>query len=839
MTAAALALGLLVGFAPAADASANRELVRVSVASATESEFFSMENSLSSDGRQVAFSSGSGNLVPGDTNLNWDVFLRDRHTETTERVSITWDGREANDASLGVAVNGNARYVAFGSVATNLVRGDGNRVKDIFVRDRQARGTERISVSSGGIEGNAASDDPSISDDGRYVAFQSEATNLVAGDRNRFADIFVRDRVTRRTERVSVPSGGGEGNGKSTEPAISPNGRYVAFTSGASNLVPGDRNVWVDVFVHDRDFHTTERVSVSSAGAEGNNWSARPSISGDGRSVAFTSAASNLVPGDRGVDGDIFVRDTVTDRTEQVSVTANGVEADNESFFAAISSDACVVAYSTLATNLAPGADPNAIMDVLVRDCRTGRTERASVTTAGTTGDDWSDIPAVSASGRYVSFGSTATNLVPGDTNGTWDVFLRDRQLPLTERVSVPAATEGNGTSRSASVSSDGRHVAFASAASNLVPADGNRTWDVFVRDALNEVTLRVSVAPNGAEGNGWSDSPSISPDARYVGFDSQATNLVARDGNRTKDVFLRDLRANTTQRASVASNGTEGNGESYQASVSGDGNYVAFVSDANNLVARDLNGARDIFIRDRVAGRTERVSIASDGTEGSAWSTSPSISDNGRYVAFASLAPNLVPGDGNGTWDIFVHDRGAHTTERVSVGPRIGAANPAEADGASYEPSISADGLHVAFTSMATNLVAPADGNGVEDVFVRDRGRGTTSRVSVDTNRVEGNGDSESPSISGDGRYVVFASRASNLVRGDANGTWDVFVHDLSTWVTRRASTSLAGTEANSSSHGPQVSDDGSWVAFHSDAQNLLPGDTNGVTDVFLRRRP
>lgn len=345
-------------------------------------------------------------------------------------------------------------------------------------------------------------------------------------------------------------------------------------------------------------------------------------------------------------------------------------------------------------------------------------------------------------------------------------------------RVSVSSAglegntSSGNTGGQPSSVSSDGRYVAFDSAASNLVLGDTNLAIDVFVRNLVAGTTTRVSVDSTGAQANGHSTAPSTSADGRYVAFESSASNLVPSDTNGVTDMFLRDLAAGTTSRVSVDSTGGQANGNSRSPSTSPDGRYVAFDSAASNLVLGDTNLATDVFVRDRVAGTTTRVSVDSQGVQGLGGSFRPSISSGGGFIAFDSQASNLVLGDTSG-FDVFVRDLGAGTTTRVSMNETGGQAN-----GNSVGPSISRDGRYVAFGSAASNLVV-GDTNLATDVFVRDRVAGTTSRVSVDATGGQANGGSWHPSISADGRYVTFPSTASNLVPGDTNGAPDVFRYD------------------------------------------------------------
>jgi Tol biopolymer transport system component len=330
------------------------------------------------------------------------------------------------------------------------------------------------------------------------------------------------------------------------------------------------------------------------------------------------------------------------------------------------------------------------------------------------------------------------------------------------------------------SISADGRYVAFVSYASNLVSGDTNYTSDIFVYDTVANTTRIVSVATDGIQGDRDSLTPSISADGRYVAFGSYASTLVSGDTNNVNDTFVYDTVANTTRIVSVATDGTQGNKDSGTPSISADGRYVAFVSDASNLVSGDTNNTSDIFVYDTVANTTRIVSVASDGTQGNAPFYSPSISGDGRYVAFESDASNLVSGDTNDDRDIFVYDTVANTTRRVSVD-----SNGTQGNGFSYDPSISADGRYVAFTSYASNLVS-GDTNNKSDIFVYDTVANTTRRVSVDSNGTEANYDAyyidyavDAPSISADGSRVVFSSYASNLVSGDTNNTADIFVYD------------------------------------------------------------
>ncbi len=384
---------------------------------------------MTGDGRYIAFSSWASNVVPGDTNNGFDVFLHDRLTGTIERVTVDSSGNEGGNPASGastVSLSSDGRYVAFDSEYPNLVPGDTNAMPDVFVRDRVVGVTQRVSVSSSGAQGNERSFTPSMSADGRYVVFDSRASNLVAGDTNGVGDIFLRDRQMGVTSAVTQANGGSYGA------LMSPDGRYVTFSSSAANLTPGDTNAVVDTFIKDLQTGLVERVSVASNGTQGNGASESRGTSADGRFVVFASLASNLVSGDTNGVADIFVRDRVTGTTERVSVDSNGIQGNSAVGFyfheVSMSSDGRFITFSSDATNLVPG-DTNGVRDVFVRDRQTGITERVSLDSTEAQGNGVSDHTAISADGRYVAFASTATNLVPADTNNMKDVFVRYRDM--------------------------------------------------------------------------------------------------------------------------------------------------------------------------------------------------------------------------------------------------------------------------------------------------------------------------------------------------------------------------------------------------------------------------
>jgi Tol biopolymer transport system component len=396
-----------------------------------------------------------------------------------------------------------------------------------------------------------------------------------------------------------------------------------------------------------------------------------------------------------------------------------------------------------------------------------------STSTDGVQGNGNSAAVNTSGNGDYVVFESNASNLVNNDTNGVSDIFLRDRTTNKTVRVSVATGGgQADGESHSAEVSPDGRYVVFESFADNLISNDTNGTYDVFLRDRTLGTTVRVSVSSSKQQGNGSSSDPCVSPDGSYVVFESNASNLVSSDTNGVTDVFLRDRNQGKTVRVSVSSSKQQGNGSSSDPCVSPDGRYVVFESLATNLISSDLNNSTDIFLRDRTAGKTVRVSVDSSEHEANSGSYSSVVSPDGQFVAFESFATNLIGSDTNGVSDVFLRDRTAGTTVRVSV-----SSGKDQGNGYSSDPSMSDDGQHIAFESAASNFYS-GDTNGHVDVFVRDRSAGVTKVASIDDSGVIGNAASSDPSITSDGSYVVFESESSNLVSNDTNGHTDAFIH-------------------------------------------------------------
>lgn len=408
------------------------------------------------------------------------------------------------------------------------------------------------------------------------------------------------------TQRVTQSALGVQQDSDAYFPSISYDGRWIAFDSTASNLVPGDSNGLIDGFLVDRWNGTVARITVSSLGAQANDTAGDVFISGDASAIAFDSLASNLVPLDLNGTVDTFVHVRATGVTERVSVDSAGVEGNGPSFIPSLSADARHVAFRSKATNLTAG-DTNAKDDCFVRDRLLGTTERVSVSSSGVQGNGHSNEPELSGDGRYVVFQSHAANFDGLDANGLADLYLRDRLLATTVLVSrTPAGSAGNGESINAVISHDGARIAFESSAEDLAP-DGNGLRDAFVWERATGLCARVSKGVGGAQPNGDSYLACISPDGRWVGFYSDASNLVVGDTNGQTDFFVVDLTTGSLQRESVSSGGAQGSatagGGATFAGLSWGARVAVFESQHSNLVPLDLNSSRDIFARERAAG--------------------------------------------------------------------------------------------------------------------------------------------------------------------------------------------------------------------------------------------
>jgi hypothetical protein len=684
------------------------------------------------------------------------------------------------------------------------VANDTNAVTDIFRYDIETNSIDIISTDNDGIGGNNISLRAVISADGRYVAFESAASNLVAGDINGTRDIFIKDTFTRNTTRVNADVACDVSVG--CRISINDDGRYVVFNSNVLTLVTGDTNAAYDVFVADMVTGNIARASIDVFGNEGNNTSIGPDISDDGSAIVFYSIANNLITGDTNGFADVFrtenplyVPDTDGDKLWDdiellLGTNPNLVDSDNDGL-----SDYNEVHRDFDASDYLPGVD----------------TDPAN---SDTDGDLLID-------GQEVGLGLNPHIADPG--------------LPTVLRISLSGS--GGEVSRHylfSSISHDGRYVAFDSAASNLVDGDTNITEDVFLKDIEFGVLTRVSTDASGNEGgyNLRSINPSITADGLQVAFTSGA--ILTAGGSDSGDVYIKQVQTGNISIVSANASGVASNDTSYAQDISNDGQYLVFQSRANNLVPEDTSAPFqfDIFIKDVVSGAITRLSADENGNDANGNSESARISPDGRYVVFDSFASNLVTGDVNGTADIFMSDTQTGNTTLVSTN----SAGSQAATGSSHLPDISINGRYVVFVSTATDLVS-GDPDTFFDVFLKDNKTGITSQLSTGDPASEDNDNdaSVSPRISDDGRYAVFASLASDVVPGDTNSAMDIFVSETQTGNVARVSTDALGNEGNFGSTNPVISGDGRYITFVSGSSNLVANDTNEDVDFFRVENP
>jgi hypothetical protein len=777
---------------------------------------------------------GDGNYASRSTAAISQSVVADTYPQLISKGTSAYADSDGDSSVTAFALSADGRYLVFASDAKHLVEGDSNNVADIFVRDLKTSTIRRVSTNGFGDEANGASSNATISANGRYVSFTSAASNLVPGDTNGGIDVFVKDLATGAIVRANLTSSGAQDIGGNAYfglfSGLSADGRYVVFNT-AGTLVASDGNGDEDIYVRDLWTGALDLVSSNDQDQSADFRSAGPSISADGRYVAFTSQAFNLTPTLNVAVNNVYVKDRATRVLTRASASATGEGANNfNGETPVLSADGHAVAFMSFASNLTAG-DVNNNYDIFVKNLGTGAIEMVNLTTAGAVIGYAGHTPAISADGHYVIFAQQS--YYPA---ARYDIFRKDMQTHVLIQINVDPA--GNpvtlGDSFNPSFSVDGRFVAFQSASTNLVSGDVNAHVDVFVRDLQTNTTVRASTLSTGARSDGDSAEAAVSRDGRYVAFSSAASNLLSGDTGGLRDVFVVDRTTFNVSRASTNTGNAQGNGDSDMVSMSANGTFIVFRSKASSLTAGDSNAIADIFVKDRSTGFTYRVSTPSGGgvMTGSAVA-SPSVSNDGNLVVFGASDGNLVAGDSNGKLDIFAKNRSTDTTTFVSS-----SAGGAIGDGDSTQAMLSDDGTRVAFVSAATNFAAD-DTNGVADIYVKTLAGGAIVRASSTAAGAPGNAASSAPSISADGRFIAFASAASNLVAGDSNGNIDIFVKDLNDASITRVNTSAAGTQGTGGDCGtPSLSSDGRYVGFVCAQTDLLPGDTNALADAFVKDR-
>jgi len=717
-------------------------------------DYYGYTYDISADGRFVAFSTYLNGMVIDDTNNRYDVFVRDMQLNTTQRISLSDVGAQLTSDSYNPQLSADGRFVVFSSTANNLVANDTNNSEDIFMFDRQTSTITRITLNSQGVEGTGGySYLNAVSADGRFVQFFSTMTNLVPNDTNNTEDVFVRDTLLNTTTRASLDSSGNQVMGISMGGGVSNDGRYVSFSSTANNLVAGDINNAEDVFVRDMQTGIVTRVSVDSAGTQANSWSWFMDMTDDGRYITYISYADNLVAGDTNYMADVFRHDNITGETIRISVNSAGEQGDSHSDRGLnnISNDGMVIVFASLSQNLVP-EDYNDTYDVFVRDLNTNTTQAISLYSSLTqiAPNSSSYNPSISDDGQFVVYESSAQNLTTDLNNFETNIFLYDRQTATTTRISTGINnTPANLSSYNPVISGDGNTILFASAAYNLIENDTNNATDLFMYNRLTGVISRLPLDPLGAKLSSGSASYDISTTGRYVAFASSSDVLVPDDTNNASDIFIYDTLLGTISRASVNHLSEQANGGSFYPSIAQNGD-IAFQSSATNLVANDTNNANDIFLYEHINRRVDiRISEGAGGIQATASSSVPHISGSGNTIIFSSSASNLVTGDTNSRSDAFIYTRSNDRLARISVNN-----NGMQLSDNSYAVNISYDGQYALFYSYSK--IVPEDTDTSYDLYRYNTVSEYITWVSTQESFTSHNVPA---SLSGDGMIVTFSA--------------------------------------------------------------------------------
>jgi WD40-like Beta Propeller Repeat len=885
----------------------------------------------SPDGRYVAFASTARNLALTSNHTSFaaqftpcfNVYLRDRTNGTTTLVSVNAAGTGyANADSIPTAISTNGQFVLFESFAGNLVTNSTTRKGDVYLRDVLNGQTSLVSINTNGVGANAVSRDSALTPDGRYVAFASLASDLVQNDTNGISDIFIRDTLNSTTQLASVGASQSPSAVISTSriPSLTPDGRYVLFYSTATNLVPGAPAVG-DLFLRDTLSNITTWVSSGAQGlfptnGSSNSFSFNPAISDDGNHIAYEACGTNFPTSPYGAILRYNLQTGTTDVVNTNAYVPAFLLCENQASLDMTPDGRFIAFVGNIGKIGTPGTPfTNAIF---LWDAQTGSNTLVSANlNNGVTANAQSDFPVVSTNGQYVAFASSDTNLTTNILAGAYHLYRRDVLAGVTQLVDVDTNGAGAGVMSDGApvMTADGSLVSYQSTSGNIATNDRNRDFDVFIYNFPNQATELVSqrdstlpsVTPDGSSGL---YVYSVNGNGRYVAFESVADDLAAGDTNGVWDVYVRDLQNLTNTMVSVATNGLSGNGPSFEPAISGDGRYVVFTSYASNLVAGDTNASKDVFLRDLQAGVTTLVSVGTDGVSfGSSNSWQPAISADGRYVLFHSVARNLSGGTvGIGLENIFLRDVHSNITYALAA---------ASSPGSLYSAAMTPDGRYVALmgqqsssltnylfvwstqtaSMIYSNLANPGSGvsispNGQKvaqwssSLNVTDLASNINWTVATGTFGLNGglqfsadgslltyavgpantypaaynvylfnvqtggsllishaynstnaaSGSSDSPTISPDGRFIIYRSSATNLVAGVTNGLPNLFVYDNSTGLNSLLTqNNLQNGVADSSSRTPIFTADGDWVIFQSWSSDLTSfGDFNASADLF-----
>jgi Tol biopolymer transport system component len=821
------------------------------------------------DGRWIAFSTRADNLVAPGTNGSVQVYLQDLQTGKIQLVSKSRLGTAGGGDSSGPILSSDGHFVLFESTAPDLVSGDNNSATDVFLRNAVAGTTTLVSANSKGQPGDRRSTLVALSADGGTAVFRSDATTLLPSLTGNTTDLYYWSRSGGKLNRIILPGIGAGGvlpQVHTFNPALSSDGHFLAFAASGTRTLTA-AVWWTDLTKQtNRLASSGEVISIVSDSVSG------PSMSSDGRTIAFETSANQTK---------IWNADTGLHALDDLLLTVPPASSEPTNSLAPIlSPDGAWLAFQSEAPVPAAGITNGGDLKLYVRRLATGRT--------------WTPLPNAPSAFElpFASFGSDGLTLqyqsdapFPGlsDLNQRVDVVLQPIGTDQVEVESMAAFGQASLSSDGPSwvglggFSDDGKALVLTSASGSLSELPGERRTQIYLHDLLLGTNRPVSLGIDRSSANGPSSSPRISGDGGSVVFVSLATNLVADglDSNTTPDVYVRHINTESTILVSSilgTNRAPSGRGGSRNPVISNDGRYVAFESQASDIAPGLITTGNNVFLRDLVGTNSRVLSQAREGEVGqsSGRASNPVLSANGDLAAFWGGPPQsyLYSIQNKSITNAFIpyasvigftsDARGAVLTDRNTsvnvpaktiywrdnlegtIRPLVKVSSSTDQFKGITQVSVSADGSKVVWVSDDPEFVTPQNPNPVTDIFVCDVQTGVISTVSSPSGTGMSNGNSDSPSLSADGRFVVFHSFATNLVPGDRNGSSDIFVRDLQTGVTALVShRSGDDTSASSGSYDPIISGNGRWIAFVSTADDLVPGVFDGTPQVFLSPVP
>jgi Tol biopolymer transport system component len=875
-----VSLGAAAVFSVAATKAAVIELVSQSSETATVSaNGSSLAGTFSPDGKFIVFTSTAGDLANLPENGRYQLFLLNTTNNAIQLVTVAQNGGFAHGNSVYGSVSADNRFIAFQSSANDFTTGDTNQTSDVYVRDLTTSVTTLVSHDPAGLAGNDHSEYPQISANGEVVVFQSNARGLTANDTNALADVFAWKRADNSLQLVSVSANEFSGNADASDFSMTPDGRYVLFVASGANLVVSGKTSGNEVYLRDLQSGTTRWVSsvVTNLAGLTTATSANAAMSVDGRFVFFVATPTNITATSTMVRVDLN-----DDSTVIVATNIPPPAAYSESFGPSVSDDGQFAAF-TYRTN------------VVCWSAATGEFERVDVNTTGAAGVV-SDTPIISHDGLKVAFMSASSNLVADVGNGETQIYVRDIAGGETRLISKSLSgtpTSGNEFAVY-QFSPDGSTLLFDSGSAELVSGDNNDESDVFSWNAANgAVSLlsasRASTPSLTAFGPSVAGRDSVSADGRFIGFRSLA-KLHPNDTNDTYDVYVFDRVAKTNVVASAGPDGfSVGGGAAGLPMISADGTKVAFESSTKGLAGPNDNRAgTSVYVRDLQTGTLVNISGANTGSL-----TLRLLSANGRYVYFTSAATatsaqlhrydlvdnvDVLEATATSFGDMSTSADGSRIAYVAGTSPlylhNYSTGDPREAVAAGSTDALSrvmlsADGSILVYYQSGvfrqTNVITGATSQsgpvrptratmsadarivafesrpatGTWEIRVLDWATGETNLISRAAGlATNGNGNSEAPTVSADGRFIAFESWATDLVANDNNNIKDVFLYDrLADQLTLVSHLNGTTSPGNSASLNPFFGKGEPFLVFSSGAADLVAGDLNDSIDVFVTR--